>query len=56
MYQNFDNNIDLYGLGGIVAAPDNSTPGGSYWYHWMRDAGLTMRHYIELNDKDLSKI
>lgn len=56
MYQLFDANIDIQGKGGVVAAPDHSTPGGSYYYHWMRDAGLSMRTYMELNNFDLSKI
>lgn len=46
MYALFDKNIDIEGKGGIVAAPDRNTPGGSYYYHWMRDAGLTIRTYI----------
>lgn len=46
MYALFDANIDIQGKGGIVAAPDHSTPGGSYYYHWMRDAALTMRTYL----------
>ena len=50
MYALFDANIDIKGKGGIVAAPDPSTPGGSYYYHWMRDAALTMRTYMELNN------
>jgi glucoamylase len=56
MYGFFDANIDIQGKGGIVAAPDFSTPIGSYYYHWMRDAALTMRTYLELNDFDLSKV
>lgn len=36
-------NINIEGKGGIVAAPDYNTPGGSYYYHWMRDGALTMR-------------
>lgn len=56
MYALFDANIDIQGKGGIVAAPDHSTPGGSYYYHWMRDAALTMRTYLEINDFDLSKV
>ena len=50
MYKLFDANINIQGKGGVVAAPDNSTPGGSYYYHWMRDGALTMRTYMELND------
>lgn len=46
MYGLFDANINIQGKGGIVAAPDHSTPGGSYYYHWMRDAALTMRTYM----------
>ena len=56
MYALFDANIDIQGKGGIVAAPDPSTPGGSYYYHWMRDAALTMRTYMEINNFDLSKV
>lgn len=39
----FKDNINIEGKGGVVAAPDTNTPGGSYYYHWMRDAALTMR-------------
>lgn len=39
----FLQNINIQGNGGIVAAPDYDTPGGSYYYHWMRDGALTMR-------------
>jgi len=46
MYALFDVNINIQGKGGVVAAPDRSTPGGSYYYHWMRDAALTMRTYM----------
>ena len=56
MYQLFDANIDIQGKGGVVAAPDHSTPGGSYYYHWMRDGALTIRTFMEINDFDRSKI
>lgn len=56
MYALYLANINIEGKGGVVAAPDRNTPGGSYYYHWMRDAGLTMRAYMELNDMDLSKV
>lgn len=36
-------NINIESKGGVVAAPDYDTPGGSYYYHWMRDGALTMR-------------
>ena len=36
-------NINIEGKGGVVAAPDYDTPGGSYYFHWMRDAALSMR-------------
>jgi glucoamylase len=49
-------NIDMWGQGGVVAAPDNSTPGGSYYYHWMRDAALSMRGFMELNDFKIDQI
>lgn len=40
----------MFGKGGVVAAPDNSTPGGSYWYHWERDGALSMRTYMKIHD------
>jgi len=36
-------NINIEGSGGVVAAPDYDTPGGSYYFHWERDGALTMR-------------
>lgn len=49
-------NINIDGKGGVVASPDPNTPGGSYIYHWMRDAALTMRAFMKINDYDLSAI
>jgi len=43
----FLQNININGNGGIVAAPDYNTPGGSYYFHWMRDGALTMRSLQE---------
>ena len=34
-------NINIDGSGAVVAAPDYNTPGGSYYYHWMRDGALS---------------
>ena len=56
MMNYFLTNINIEGKGGVAAAPDKNTPGGSYYYHWMRDAGLTMRVYQELNDNNLSVV
>jgi glucoamylase len=52
----FEANINIQGKGGVVAAPDHSTPGGDYYYHWMRDGALTMRTYMEINNFQLSVI
>lgn len=49
-------NINIQGKGGIVAAPDYNTPGGSYYYHWMRDGALTMRSFQETNPGNFSSI
>ena len=35
-----------------LQAPDDSTPGGSYYYHWMRDAGLSIKTWMDINDND----
>eukprot|EP00756_Hemistasia_phaeocysticola_P037203 Hpha_TRINITY_DN16684_c0_g1::TRINITY_DN16684_c0_g1_i8::g.181381::m.181381/K01178/SGA1; glucoamylase len=42
----FFKNINIQGSGLVVAAPDYNTKGGSYYYHWMRDGGLTMRSVL----------
>jgi len=52
----FLSNININGNGGIVAAPDYNTPGGSYYYHWMRDGALTMRSLQETNPGNFSDI
>eukprot|EP01038_Epipyxis_sp_PR26KG_P005833 gene5833-8048_t len=53
---NFLANININGQGGIVAAPDYDTPGGSYYYHWMRDGALTMRCVQETNTGNFSQV
>lgn len=50
MLKRFIANLDIDEKGGVVAAPDYDTPGGSYYYHWMRDAALSMRAYMEIHD------
>lgn len=42
MWGYFSANINVLGSGAVVASPDLNTPGGSYYYHWARDAALTM--------------
>ena len=49
-------NLNIQGSGAVVAAPDHNTPGGSYYYHWMRDGALSMDVFMDLNDRDLTKI
>lgn len=49
-------NVNVVDNGAVCAAPDTNTPGGSYYYHWMRDAALSMRTYMELNDYDYASI
>lgn len=52
MYALYEANLNIEGKGGVVAAPDHNTPGGSYYYHWMRDGALSMKVYMEVNDLD----
>ena len=52
MYDKLQENLNIEGSGAIVAAPDTDTPGGSYYYHWMRDAGLTMKSWMDIHDND----
>ena len=30
--------------------------GGSYYYHWMRDAGLSIKAWMDINDNDYEKV
>ena len=34
MKANYRANLDVEDSGAVVAAPDDATPGGSYYYHW----------------------
>lgn len=43
--------ISCFIAGGVVAAPDYDTPGGSYYFHWERDGALTMRALQESTDR-----
>lgn len=48
--------IDVQNVGAVVAAPDKATPGGSYYYHWVRDGGLTMDAYMDIEDNDYDTV
>jgi len=52
----FLENINIENKGGVVAAPDHDTPGGNYYYHWMRDGALTMRCLQDTNPGEFSDI
>jgi len=56
MYDNYLSQLNIQGSGAVVAAPDEGTPGGSYYYHWMRDAGLSIKAWLDINDNDYDKI
>ena len=30
--------------------------GGSYYYHWMRDAGLSIKAWMDINDNDYDRV
>ena len=49
---NFLANVDVESVGAVVAAPDHDTPGGNYYYHWMRDGALSMRSLFASADLD----
>jgi len=55
MFENYRANLNIDGSGAVVAAPDQNTPGGSYYYHWMRDAGLSIKAWLDINDNDYDK-
>jgi len=56
MFENYRANLNVEDCGAVVAAPDKNTPGGSYYYHWMRDAGLSIKSWMDLNDNDYSLV
>lgn len=56
MYDNYKSQINIDGVGAVVASPDPETPGGSYYYHWMRDGALSMKDWMEINDNDLNAV
>lgn len=43
MYEYLNQNININGSGAVAAANPGKTPGGSYWFHWDRDAAVIMR-------------
>ena len=42
--------------GAVMASPDHSTQGGDYYYHWMRDGGLSIAGWLEVNDMDVNLV
>lgn len=56
MKENYRANLDVEDSGAVVAAPDGDTPGGSYYYHWMRDAGLSIKAWMDINDNDYNTV
>jgi len=49
MSQYFFNNIDIGGSGAILASPSTHDP--DYYYHWMRDAAISMNVVLTLGGK-----
>ena len=46
----FLDNINIKGSGAVVASPDTNTPGGTYYFHWERDAALSMQALLQTAD------
>ena len=49
-------NIDIQGSGLVAASTSTSKAAGSYYFHWHRDAALTMYSLMKLNDFSLDSI
>jgi len=47
---------DGTGTGAVVASPDLETPGGSYFYHWMRDGALSIKDWMDINNNVLADV
>lgn len=43
----FEANLNAQGSGMVVASPDHSTPGGDYYFAWMRDGALSMNALLQ---------
>jgi len=43
----FEANLDVQGSGMVVASPDHNTPGGDYYFAWMRDGALSMNAFLQ---------
>merc|ERR1719348_663699 len=56
MYEKYRANLNIDGTGAVVAAPDFETPGGNYYYHWMRDAGLSIKAWMDINDNNYETV
>jgi len=56
IYENYRSQLNIDGTGAVVASPDTDTPGGSYYYHWMRDGALSIKTWIEINNNDLDVV
>ena len=47
--------LTLIQIGRIIFCNVYFDPGGSYYYHWMRDAGLSIKAWLDINDNDYDK-
>lgn len=48
----FEANLDVEGSGMVVASPDHDTPGGDYYFDWMRDGALSMHALLQVKAFD----
>jgi hypothetical protein len=48
--KNFMKNLDIDEKGGVIASPDLNDKEKNYGFDWTRDAALSMRTYMEIND------
>ena len=46
-------NINIQGKGGVVASPSTTQP--DYYYHWQRDAAISMRELMSVRTIDVSR-
>merc|ERR1711976_827090 len=56
MKDNYRANLNVEQSGAVVAASEDGRPGGSYYYHWMRDAGLSIKAWMDINDNDYNAV
>jgi len=53
IYANFVSQLKVQDEGAVIASPDDEP---DYYFHWMRDAALSIKTFLDLNDDDYAAV